>query len=158
MSGKAKIFSWLLHQNYLWCNDRVQRRGWVNGYLCHLCIRNLESSFHLFWGCSVSVAIWNQAPAGMGVVHSCRKKMANEKTTTEATSAIINCSAPRHARRSIKSMIIFIASEIRQERNNCVFLGKQPSNRDVIKAIRSTLELWRLAGGKKIGEPLRDPL
>ena len=45
--GKVKIFLWLLHLNRLWCNDRLQRRGWINGYFCQLCNRNLESSFHL---------------------------------------------------------------------------------------------------------------
>lgn len=47
--GKIKMFSWLLLQNHLWCNDRLQRRGWTNNYLCQLCVRNLETSQHLFW-------------------------------------------------------------------------------------------------------------
>lgn len=46
--AKLKIFAWLLHQNRLWCNDRLQRRGWPNSYFCPLCLRNLESSEHLF--------------------------------------------------------------------------------------------------------------
>lgn len=30
--GKLKIFSWLLYLDRLWCNDRLQRRGWDNNY------------------------------------------------------------------------------------------------------------------------------
>lgn len=36
--GKVKMFMWLLHHNRLWCNDRLQRRGWPNGYFCPLCL------------------------------------------------------------------------------------------------------------------------
>lgn len=113
---KAKILSWLLHQNRLWCNDRLQWRGWVNGYFCHLCFRNLESSFHLFWGCNVAVAvaIWNQAASWNGCSALKQENWANAKASTETASCIINCSAPRQARGGIKSMIILITSEIWQ--------------------------------------------
>ncbi|KAI4990269.1 hypothetical protein ZWY2020_038632 [Hordeum vulgare] len=50
---RLKIFAWLLLKNRLWCNDRLQRRGWPNGYFCQLCLRNLETSAHLFWQCSM---------------------------------------------------------------------------------------------------------
>ena len=53
--GKIKFFLWLLHQNRLWCNDRLQRRGWENSYFCQLCLRNLESSSHLFWDCPIAI-------------------------------------------------------------------------------------------------------
>ncbi|XP_020154562.1 uncharacterized protein [Aegilops tauschii subsp. strangulata] len=46
--AKLKLFAWLLHQNRLWCNDRLQRRGWTNDYFYQLCLRNLECSAHLF--------------------------------------------------------------------------------------------------------------
>lgn len=57
--GKLKIFSWLLHLNRLWCNDRLQRRGWENAYFCQLCLRSLESSEHLFWQCPFSRQVWS---------------------------------------------------------------------------------------------------
>lgn len=49
LPGTVKIFAWLLHQDKLWCNDRLQRRGWPNGYFCICCNRNLERSIYLFW-------------------------------------------------------------------------------------------------------------
>ncbi|XBI81190.1 hypothetical protein VPH35_090158 [Triticum aestivum] len=51
---KIKMISWLLHQNRLLCNDRLQRRGWPNGYFCDLCLCNLETSFQLFWECGLA--------------------------------------------------------------------------------------------------------
>ena len=41
--GKVKMFFWLLHLDRLWCNDRLQRRGWDNGYFCPMCMRILET-------------------------------------------------------------------------------------------------------------------
>ena len=46
--GRLKFFAWLLHKNRLWCNDRLQRRGWPYSYFCQMCLRNPESSEHLF--------------------------------------------------------------------------------------------------------------
>lgn len=45
--SKHKMFMLLLHLNRLWCNERLQRQGWLNGYFCPLCMPNLESSVHL---------------------------------------------------------------------------------------------------------------
>ena len=53
-----KIFFWLLLRNRLWCNDRLQRRGWPNGYFCPLCMHNLESSVHLVWDCPIDGQVW----------------------------------------------------------------------------------------------------
>lgn len=49
--GTVKMFAWLLHTNRLWCNERLQRRGWPNGYFYSLCMQNLESALHLMWEC-----------------------------------------------------------------------------------------------------------
>ena len=64
--GKIKFFMWLLHHDRLWCNDRLQRRGWKNGYFCQLCLRSLESSTHLLWNCPTSQQIWARAAEWKG--------------------------------------------------------------------------------------------
>ena len=56
--ARLKFTVWLLLKNRLWCNDRLQRRGWPNEYFCQLCLRNLETSQHLFWHCPFSSTIW----------------------------------------------------------------------------------------------------
>ena len=51
--ARLKFTVWLLLKNRLWSNDRLQRRGWPNGYFCQLCLRNLETAAHLFWQCNL---------------------------------------------------------------------------------------------------------
>ena len=36
--NKLKMFMWLLIRDRLWCNDRLQRRGWPNGCFFPLCL------------------------------------------------------------------------------------------------------------------------
>jgi hypothetical protein len=55
---KCRVFAWLLLQNRLWCADRLQRRQCPNSYFCPLCIRNLETSWHLFFECPFTRSIW----------------------------------------------------------------------------------------------------
>jgi hypothetical protein len=54
---KCWIFAWLLLQNRLWCADRLQRRQCPNSNFCPLCIRNLETSWHLFFECPIAKSI-----------------------------------------------------------------------------------------------------
>jgi hypothetical protein len=54
---KCRVFAWLLLQNRLWCADRLQRRQCPNSYFCPLCIRNLETSWHLFFECPFTRSI-----------------------------------------------------------------------------------------------------
>ncbi|KAK1698698.1 hypothetical protein QYE76_015395 [Lolium multiflorum] len=54
---KCRVFAWLLLQNRLWCADRLQRRQCPNSYFCPMCIRNLETSWHLFFECPFTRSI-----------------------------------------------------------------------------------------------------
>ena len=57
---KCKFFLWLLLRNRLWTAARLQSRGWENNYFCGLCIRSLETAWHLFVECPFSKAVWRQ--------------------------------------------------------------------------------------------------
>lgn len=60
-------YIWLMLQNRIWTAACLQLRGWPNEYICQLCIRNLETTQHLFRECHVTrnvseeVAKWIQA-------------------------------------------------------------------------------------------------
>lgn len=146
--GKVKIFSWLLQLNRLWCNDRLQRRGWANAYFCPLCMRNLETSVHLMWQSPFSKEIWCRVEAWAGC-NSLGVIQQGFGHSTAAAQAIIR-GANKDFRKGIRTMIMLITWEIWNERNNCIFRGKLPSLPDVIHAIRQNMEQWRLAGAKEL--------
>lgn len=73
------FFTWLLMRNRLWCNDRLQRRGWPNGCFCQLCLRNLESTVHLFSQCTRALAVWTHSSARKGCA-SLHPSAWNERT------------------------------------------------------------------------------
>lgn len=152
--GRIKIFSWLLHQDRLWCNDRLQRRGWENGYFCQFCMRNLETSVHLFWNCHFSRAIWNEVATWKG----CRSLLlpSDEQTNTNSAVKLMITQADRAARKGVKTMIMMISWELWNERNNCIFRAKTASSSDIIAAVRRCMEQWRLAGAKAIETPFGD--
>jgi len=57
---KCRFFIWLMLQNRLWTAARLQIRGSPNDYFCPLCIRNLETSSHLFQESCFSREIWDR--------------------------------------------------------------------------------------------------
>lgn len=101
--GWLKFFVWLLHKNRFWCNDRLQRRGWPNGYFCQMCLRNLESAEHLFWNCNISYSVWLTAAQWHGCTSLHPDTWKNSKSTEIITSMIDG--ARPELRKALKSMI-----------------------------------------------------
>lgn len=152
--GKIKIFSWLLHLDRLWCNDRLQRRGWPNSYFCHFCRRNLETSVHLFWNCQVSQAVWTEVAKWRGCASLAPQ--GREQTRTTSTIRRIISSTGREDKKGVRSMIMATTRELWCARNNCIFRDKNVEPTDIIRAIRENMEQWRLAGAKAIEPPFGD--
>lgn len=146
------MFLWLLHLNRLWCNDRLQRRGWPNGYFCPLCMRNLESSVHLIWDCPTAMQVWSTA-ATWGRCSALHPDVWTEGPTTSAKVGMIIDAAAPAARRGTKSMIALISWRIWMERNDSVFKGKTPSTDNIIRSCRSDMEQWRIAGAACLEHP-----
>lgn len=48
---KCRFFIWLMLQNRVWTAAWLLIRGWPNEYFCPLCVRNLETIFHLLHEC-----------------------------------------------------------------------------------------------------------
>lgn len=154
--GKIKIFSWLLLRDRLWCNDRLQRRGWPNGYFCKLCVRSLESSHHLFWNCPES----RQVCTAIGQWHGCSALSPADCWSRRNSSTIIHNILARtdpSRRHGARSIPLLTCWEIWQERNNCTFRSNLPSMREIIRRIRDSIELWRIAGATCIESPFGEP-
>lgn len=91
---KLKFFSWLLHLNRLWCNDRLQRRGWENPYFCQLCLRSLESSEHLFWQCPFSTQVWCSLASWTGCEAILRGLEPQLHSSTDRITRVVEDTAP----------------------------------------------------------------
>lgn len=155
-SGKLKFFSWLLHLNRLWCNDRLQRRGWENPYFCQLCLRSLESSEHLFWQCPFSTQVWCSLASWTGCEAILRGLEPQLHSSTDRITRVVEDTTPA-SRKGIKSIILLATWEIWLERNRCTFNKKVGLIVDVIGAIRHRIDLWRQAGATCLQQPFAEP-
>lgn len=153
--GKLKMFLWMLHLDRLWCNDRLQRRGWENSYFCQLCLRNLESSSHLFWDCPIAIQAWTMAASWRGCHSLAHATWSSGTTTTERVRLITDAARPTDRKRT-RSILALIAWHIWLERNACTFRGKTPCSRSIIEACRRDMEQWRIAGAACIEHPFGD--
>lgn len=154
--GRLKIFSWLLHLNRLWCNDRLQRRGWENQYFCQLCFRHLESSVHLFWQCEKTRAVWEKVSTWNGCQAVSSATWNSLHSSIDIVERIINSTATSN-RKGIKTIVTLVLWEIWLERNQCTFRGKVAHGMDVLTAARRSIDLWRQAGAKCLELPFAEP-
>jgi hypothetical protein len=46
-------------QNRIWTAACLQLREWPNDYFCQLCLRNLETTAHLFQDCTFTRRVWD---------------------------------------------------------------------------------------------------
>ncbi|XBJ17348.1 hypothetical protein VPH35_008773 [Triticum aestivum] len=152
---KMKVLLWLLHLDRLWCNDRLQRRGWTNNYFCQLCLRNLESSSHLFWECTVAIQCWNKMATWLGCHSFSHSIWSTGRSTAERVRLIIDGASPG-TRKGTRSLLILMVWQIWLERNACTFKGKPPCASSIIVACRRDMEQWRIAGAKCIAHPFGD--
>ncbi|XP_073359862.1 uncharacterized protein [Aegilops tauschii subsp. strangulata] len=154
--AKLKIFAWLLHQDRLWCNDRLQHRGWSNNYFCQLCRRNLESADHLFWECSFTKAVCTDLATWQHCQACQPATWCNSNSSLERMTAMIEATQPAF-RKGLKSLAMLALWEVWQARNNCTFKNKEADAREILSAIRRNLSLWQQCGVRYMQSPFGDP-
>lgn len=154
--AKLKIFAWLLHQDRLWCNDRLQRRGWNNSYFCQLCRRNLESAEHLFWECSFTKAIWTNLATWQHCQALQPATWSQSTSSLERVATMVETTQPEF-RKGIKSLVMLALWEVWQARNNCTFRDKEANVREVLSAVRRNLSRWQQCGIRFFQSPFGDP-
>jgi hypothetical protein len=64
---KCRFFTWLMLQKRIWTAARLQLREWPNDYFCQLCLRNLETTAHLFQDCPFTVKVWDSVGRWIGI-------------------------------------------------------------------------------------------
>nr|XP_020181739.1 uncharacterized protein LOC109767397 [Aegilops tauschii subsp. strangulata] len=98
--GKLKIFCWLLMLDRLWCNDRLQRRGWPNSYFCQFCVRSLETAEHVFWTCPFTASLWNSLSTWQGCEALRTQPEGSDTTAADRVSRIVGAQSQSSERAS----------------------------------------------------------
>ena len=159
--GKIKIFAWLLLQDRLWCNDRLQRRGWTNAYFCQLCVSRQKPGViappllelpGIRTGLDRAGAVarlFRSHPGGPA------ESWRHDSTITIVQSILEQ--TPHQWRKGVRTLCLLACWEIWQERNHCTFRQHLPCVARIIKRIRDSIELWRSTGAACIESPFGDP-
>ncbi|KAK1602306.1 hypothetical protein QYE76_017882 [Lolium multiflorum] len=153
--AKCKFFLWLLLHDRLWCADRLQRRRWPNEYFCPLCVRNLETSWHLLFECPFAQQIWGGVAAWTNCGSLAPTVWANERNFESVWHQIMEKALPRH-RKGIKSIFTLVCWGIWKERNSRIF-NKISAKSTIIACIRDEAREWAFANAKALRELLFDP-
>jgi hypothetical protein len=154
--ARCKMSLWLIHQDRLWCADRLMRRGWPNCYFCQLCNRNLETSWHLIFECPFTRRIWTSIAQWPGCA-------ALEPIRWEGASSLsevwllMNASTKEEHRKGFRSLFILICHEIWRERNRRVFEQRAATCTTVVNWIRDEARAWAFAGAKALRKLLFEP-
>jgi hypothetical protein len=144
---RCRLFAWLLAQNRLMTADRLLARQWPNGYFCPLCMRNLETTTHLFVECPLSRTIWEKVatlaaaptldPATWDVHHRVVDWMGGLAT------GLPNAEASR-----VRSWAMLVLWHIWLERNARTFRASTSTVESIIAKIADEAAAWDRAGAK----------
>ncbi|KAM0846839.1 hypothetical protein ACQ4PT_055368 [Festuca glaucescens] len=152
--AKCKKIAWLLLNNRLWCADRLLRRGWPNNYFCPLCVRNLETAWHIFFECLLSRKLWQEAAAWPHCGALVPSTWASATDTEEAWKKMMEATLPQMR----QSMFLLICSAIWKERNDRIFRNRPSSMAAIVTWIRDEARDWAFANAKALRELMFEPL
>jgi hypothetical protein len=154
--AKCKFFLWLLLHNRLWCADRLQRRQLPNAYFCPLCLRNLESSLHLFFECPFSRRLWTTVAAWPHCSSFHPTVWGTAASSWEIWQLMIQQTPDAH-RRGTSSLFTLVCWNIWKERNARIFRQKSASLQLIIAYIRDEAREWSFANAKALRKLLFEP-
>ena len=113
---KYKFFGWLAIQNRIWTSDRLQARAWPNNGVRLLC------RVHLFQDCRYTRRIWEGIAIWLGNEHMRPSAWVLGDSVQIWWENLDR--TPSMARRGLRSIIILVCWEVRNERNARIFERK----------------------------------
>lgn len=142
---RCKFFLWLLLQSRIWTADRLQQRGWENNYFCALCVRNLETPFHLFVECPVARKIWGLVASWSNCANLQPRDWSEHTDMEEWFLEMIE-----KGTKAAHSIAILTIWHIWKERNARVFNDSRSTELVVVNRIKDECSDWITAGGKSL--------
>jgi hypothetical protein len=144
---KCKFFIWLMLQNRIWTAARLLIRGWPNEYFCQLCLKNLETTHHLFCECPMATEIWTQV-GNWAQAASLMPSNWNQTADLKEWFTELVASAAPSARSGLWSLTVLTIWEIWIERNARVFRRTARSAQQVVSSIQDEARNWVFAGNR----------
>lgn len=134
-------------QNRIWTAARLQIRGWPNEYFCQLCLRNLETTQHLFCECPMTREVWKQVGEWVQANSLMPENWNPPVHLSDWFNELVAGAAPSvcPGLRSIAAVTIW---EIWKERNARVFKRTTRSVQQIVCTIRDEARTWAFAGNK----------
>ena len=114
-----------------------------NCYFCPLCVRNLETSMHLFIECPVAQGFWSDFSHWPRCAALAPTAWQPSASVTDAWLSMINATAPT-LRGGIQTLIILICSSVWWERNSRVFRQKSCSTAFFVQSVSDEAREWLL--------------
>jgi hypothetical protein len=144
---------WLLLKNRIWTAARLQRRGWPNEYFCQLCVRNLETSSHLFIECGIVRSIWEGMAAWLGMPSLAP---TNWLQTNNLQDWILHMTAGLQPpyREALQFVVLLLIWEVWRERNNRIFRQASRFFRQILHDIQDEARTWASAGNRGLQQLL----
>jgi len=138
---KCKFFTWLLLQNRLWTAARLQARGWENNYFCAFCVRNLETTHHLFFECPFARSVWQLAASWSSCGSLDPRGWRLDLDLEESFSQALG-----DGEKKGHTMLILTLWTIWNWRNAIIFRDRRTSVQAVFMEIQDMAQQWSLAG------------
>lgn len=149
---RIKFFLWLMLQNRIWTADRLQQRHWPNEYFCQLCLRNLETTDHLFTECPYARELWDK------VIQRINQPTLLSLTRNENLSVsqwyrdLLPHGFDKSKASGTRSIAMLTIWTLWNERNRRVFRRGERTTTQLLHEIRDEARTWTLAGAKNIKE------
>ena len=153
---KCKFFIWLMLQNRIWTAALLQIRGWPNEYFCQLCLRNLETTRHLFCECPMAREVWKQVGNWIQAP-SLMPENRSQIEDLDTWSVALVAEAPPSTRPGMRSVVTLMIWELWIERNSRVFKKGSKTAQRVLHSIPDEARNWMLAGNKGLEQLITTP-
>jgi exonuclease III len=144
---KCRFFIWLMLQNRVWTAARLLLREWPNEYFCPLCVRNLETIYHLLQECKFAREVWSKVASWISA------PVLNPTTWSQDTDfqswfIELGDSGLGARKEGVRSITMLTAWEIWKERNNRIFNKESKSAEQLLGSIQNEARTWILAGNR----------
>jgi hypothetical protein len=128
LAQKIKLFIWLSSENKILTWDSLQKKGWQGPNRCPLCLKDVETVFHIFVSCGFCQEVW------------LRVNKEFDSWLFGKASSLNDCLENWAKREGVyKTLPAIICWYVWLERNGVIFEGRIPSSFSVVCKVKATL-------------------